>query len=204
MTKIIIFEGISTCGKTTVKELVYEQLINEWKSCLKVDEGIISKTFLSDCTEIEESKIRLKDIFLSYLSKKYDYILFDRCHFSNIMIFKCAFEEFTDVEKLLVKHKAKIIWLYFHPKHAVQRIRNSLQYRKGIGFERYISRLIKGTKNVKEESAKIYAAYKKDIDNIDGCFKKTKLKYLKVDVSKIVNKDNYLLVLPSIMKYIKQ
>jgi thymidylate kinase len=202
MVKIIIFEGISTCGKTTVQDLVYEHLTKSGKKCLNVGEEIVSKTFLSKDIKIELSKEKLKEVFLKHISQEYDFILFDRCHFSNIMMYNCDFKEFLDSEKLLIENNAKIIWLYFSPKTVVKRIRNSLQYREGIGFERYIKRLTSDCKSIEEEDKKIYEAYKKNIDKIDYCFKKTKLEYLKIDVSDIYDKKEYNSILPKIMKYI--
>ncbi len=204
MAEIIIFEGISTCGKTTVQGLVYDYLRSKGKTVLNIGEENVSKTFLPESTPLEISKTKLNKVFSKNVIKDYDYILFDRCHFSNIMMYNCEFDEFEEIDNLLAKHKARIVWLYFSPSVVVSRVRNSLQHREGIGFERYIKRLIKDCKNTQEENKKIYSAYKKDIDTIDYCFEKTTLEYLKIDVSNISDKKEYPSILSKILNFIQK
>jgi len=109
MAKIIIFEGISTCGKTTIQNLVYEHLTKLGKKVLNIGEEVISKTFLSKKITVELSKEKIKEVLRNNIKHEYDFILFDRCHFSNIMMYSCNFEEFKDSEKLLIENKAKIV-----------------------------------------------------------------------------------------------
>ena len=202
MVKIVLLEGIATSGKSTIQNLLKQKLEKLNYSCKIVLEKEITKSFLPKNMTIIKSKKLLKKTFEEYINSNYDFVIFDRTHFSNISYFDVKFSEFEEIDNLLSNKDARIVWLNFDKKIIVSRIRNSLQYRKGRGFIDYFNNLIKNCTSIEEENKLLYNYFYKGILSFSNSIQNTKLKKLIVDVTSFEKIKDYSKAIPSIIEFI--
>lgn len=200
--KFILIDGENTSGKTTLQNLVYGEL-KKSHSCILVPEWKMLDTFLSKDITVSQGKLKLLKIFQEHINKKSDYVIFDRSHFSNINYLNTDFSKFKVVDKFLEKNNAKLILLTFKKKLIVRRIRETLKNRKEKGFINYIEEITSGCSNTQEENKVIYQIFSKGLDKNKDSLSKTRLRYVKIDVSNLRDSDSYKKLLPKIIKFIE-
>ncbi|MBR9683824.1 hypothetical protein GOV03_04770 [Candidatus Woesearchaeota archaeon] len=203
MVNLIFLEGIATCGKTIVQEKLANFLRSQNKKVLIVPEQKVISTFLEKGITPKKSCQKLRNVIEKQLGLNYDYIIFDRCHFSNISFFENAFDEFEEIDDLLFKIGAKVIWFYYNSDQIIARVRNSLKHRKGTGYSKHLKILTIKANSLEEENKIILDYYTKSLEIREKIATKTKLEVLRVNTTKMIQKKDYDKIIPKIASLIK-
>ncbi len=126
--KIIIFEGISTSGKTSV--------IGELECVLrgrKINYKIIdeSETLMPiiDNTDKNVAISFLKEIISKYIFESIDLLIFDRLYFTHIFRTHATIADFSEVEDMLLTYKTHLYVMYIDDERIPERIEYSLNVR---------------------------------------------------------------------------
>jgi thymidylate kinase len=207
MSKIIILEGMSTSGKSLVQSYLKENYEQKGKSVLIVDEKEGLNVLLDKKNRSLKNSINvLKNLIIEKTKLKYDYIVFDRFHISHNGTLDSNFEDFSEIEELLLKHDSRIIYLHVNKNQIIKRMRKCLETtRKNSSFETFFkNRVITDCNSLKEEDKKIYDFYSKRINQHLEDLKKTKLNCLKVNVSKFFLKEEYIPVYEKVINFIEK
>ncbi len=205
-TQIILLEGISTSGKTTIQNLLKKYFEKKEIKALNIDEKETIGHLINGDKTLETSLKVMKKLILDNINKKYEYIVFDRFHLSNHGTIKeSSFEDYKEIENLLSENSGKIIYLHVDKEKVCNRIKSCMKNRKGIDHEKWFKRVTKGANNSKEIDKTIYDFYENRINRHLEDIKKTRLGVLKIDVSEINNNlKEYEKTLPQIIKFIEK
>ena len=208
MTKIIILEGMSTSGKSLLQNFLKINLEKEGKKVASVDEKEGLNILLDKQNRsLTKSLEVLKSLILDHTTQNYDFIIFDRFHISHNGTLKDSkFEDFDEIESLLKKFDSKIIYLHVDNSKIVQRIRTVLNTtRKNSSFEEFFrSRVIPGCNTLEEENQRMFSFYSVRTEQHLKDLNKTKLPYLKIDVSDIVKKEEYTNVFMQVLDFLEK
>ncbi len=126
--KIIILEGTSASGKTTLANKLANICAKKNLNCKLVDEGqtlmpVLGKfepeIFLDHLTKL------VKDVF----SEEYDVVIFDRLHLTAMAISNSTVEKYKELEKILLQHNPTIVFLKIDEKEIPERIANAAKHR---------------------------------------------------------------------------
>lgn len=206
MAKIVIFEGNATSGKSILQNILADILKSKGKKVLVVDEKVITKSFIKSSTRNVAGSLKLLDsVIEKYFNKKYEYIIFDRFHFTHIVTLKTSFNYFIHLEDKLQWYDLRIVYLYYQPECIIRRIRSSAEIRniKDIGYIKHLQRIIADAKTTEEENQKIQKYYDFRLKKYEDIIKKTKLPVLKLDVTDKKTINDYEKLIPQILKFIE-
>ena len=208
MTKIIILEGMSTSGKSLLQNFLKINLEKEGKKVASVDEKEGLNILLDKQNRsLTKSLEVLKSLILDHTTQNYDFIIFDRFHIShNVTLKYSKFEDFDEIESLLKKFDSKIIYLHVDNSKIVQRMRTVLNTtRKNSSFEEFFrSRVIPGCNTLEEENQRMFSFYSVRTEQHLKDLNKTKLPYLKIDVSDIVKKEEYTNIFMQVLDFLEK
>ncbi len=203
MTKIIIFEGTGTSGKSVMQSKINNYYISKRKSVKIIDEYQITKNLHFQEKRNKISSIEQLKKIINSLDINFDYIIFDRFHFAHAASLNLALEDFKEIELALKNYDAKVIFFYYSSSSLVKRVRNSLKYRKGTGFETFLNNIIKGSRSIEEEDKKIFEHFNGRMNRLKKIINKTDLPILQIDVSKINTIEKYDSLVPKIIDFIE-
>ncbi|TSC52323.1 MAG: Uncharacterized protein LiPW41_534 [Parcubacteria group bacterium LiPW_41] len=125
---IIIIEGITTSGKTSVFTNLKRY----------ADEHNIKSVFISeeetttpyiDSVSLESNKNALNNLVRNALSKKSDLLVFDRLYFAHTFKTGGTTEDFREIEELLNGYDTTMFFLEIPESSIEKRITESMQYR---------------------------------------------------------------------------
>lgn len=149
--KIIILEGVTTTGKTTVfnnlKRFSEENNLN-W-IFVPEKETIIP---IIDSENQENNNRHFLKLFKKYSNKKAEVYVFDRLHFSSIFKTGASIKDLRVVEDKLSEFDNHIFMMYLPKKQLKDRIIKSMNYRN-ISWSKYLLKKVGGRK---EDVAKFY------------------------------------------------
>jgi thymidylate kinase len=126
--RIIILEGVTTVGKTTVfcnlqrysKEHGFKWLfIPESETIMPIIDSVNQKF----------NNEHFKDLFKNKFCKNADLYIFDRLHFSSIFKTGAKAKDLEEIEKILYKFNTQIFMLYVQKDFLRKRIEESMEYR---------------------------------------------------------------------------
>lgn len=124
---IIILEGIATSGKTSVvKELI--KGLNKQKAGFSVIDEQKTLMALLDNINKRKSIEFLKQIVVRAISKKKDFIIFDRLFLTHVFRTKSAIADYSEIENL-IKNNAILIFLKIDETKIPERINYARKHR---------------------------------------------------------------------------
>lgn len=142
-TKIVILEGVTTTGKTTIfnnlKRFSEENGLN-WVF-ISEEQTIIP---IIDSQDKEYINAHFLKLFKKYVSKKGVYI-FDRLHLSSFFKTQATIEDFRVIENKLLEFDTYIFMLHVCGNKLKERIIESMGYRN-IGWSKYVLKKVGGKK----------------------------------------------------------
>lgn len=133
---IIIIEGITTSGKTTVFTNLERYAEEHNLSAFFISEDKTTKPYL-DSTNLEYNKSALHKLVKDAISKNVDLLVFDRLYFAHTFKTGGKTEDFIEIESLLAKNNAKMFFLEISQESIEKRIIESMSYRYR-GWVRYV------------------------------------------------------------------
>jgi len=109
-SKIIILEGITTSGKTSVKNELKKIFINRKLDCVFVNEDETLLPLLNN-TDPKLANNYIVDLLKKYISLNADVIIFDRLNLSHIWRTGNHIESFRESMSILLKNNSIIYFL---------------------------------------------------------------------------------------------
>lgn len=150
-TKIIILEGVTTTGKSSVfynlQRYAKEHNLN-WIFVPETETTIP----IIDSIDPKKNNNHLEKLLKRALGQKADLYVFDRLHFSSIFKTNAKTEDLKEVEEILSEFDAQIFMLYVPVISLRERIKESMKYRN-VEWTEYLLNKVGGDK---EKVADIY------------------------------------------------
>ncbi len=140
--QIIILEGISTSGKTSVKNELSKTLTKKDISFSVIGEDKTLMPILEN-TDKNTSIDFLKRVLADTLTTKKSIIIFDRLFFTHIFRTNSGIKDFKEIENILLKYNTLLVLLTVEEDAIDQRIFEAMKYRDAK-WKKFIKR--KGTK----------------------------------------------------------
>jgi len=125
--KILILEGISTSGKTTIKNELEKYFDNKRLNYLVIGEDKTLMPILHN-TNKKIALNHLKKVIKKTLAQKKDILIFDRLYFTHIFRTKSSIKDFKSIENLL-KKSGLLIFLKIDKKKIGERIYDTMKQR---------------------------------------------------------------------------
>jgi thymidylate kinase len=126
--KIIILEGTSTGGKTTLAHLIDQKLQKTSKKSFIIDENQTLIPILNN-NDPQTAMDHLINIIKTSASKNVDYLIFDRLHLTPAAITNSSIKTFAEVENLLAQYQPLLISINIDEDKLVARIYEALKHR---------------------------------------------------------------------------
>lgn len=126
--KIIILEGTSTGGKTTLAKLISKKLGQLGKTVLVISEDQTLIPILQN-KDPRKAVSHLLDVVKSSLSKDVDYLIFDRLHLTPIAITNSDIKTFSEIEELLLSHETMLVSINIAEDKLLDRVYKALEHR---------------------------------------------------------------------------
>ncbi len=125
--KIIILEGPSTSGKTTVAKLLSDKLLLTGFSVRYVTEDETLMPILSE----KDFQVHLKHLnsLLSGLDNKVDFVVADRFHLTSAAVTNTSISEFNVLENSLIKYDPLIVFLEIDEEKLGERVFEAMKHR---------------------------------------------------------------------------
>jgi len=124
--KIIILEGITSTGKTTIERL----LAKAFPDSKIITEGDTLMPII-DNRDPEIAVNHLKQLLQRFREEKADCLIVDRFHFTHAFRTNSSLDVFSDVEAELQKARnVLVVLLTVHPDHIQERIEETILHRK--------------------------------------------------------------------------
>jgi deoxyadenosine/deoxycytidine kinase len=207
MTKIVILEGNATCGKSVLQKSLADYFRGLGKKVMVVDEKEVTKSFVkSSSRNVAGSLALLRGLIEIYFTQDYDYIIFDRFHFTHAVVLDTELDVFGKIEILMNDYDVKIVYLYYSDSAIIERIRYSIGHRTLLdpGYIAHLHRIFGDAKTTKEEDEKMLEYYALRNARYAQMTKNTIFPVLKIDVTKIKTKNDYASLLPRTIKFIEK
>lgn len=155
---IIILEGISTAGKTTIMSGLekYCKQIGITTLCIQEETTVIP---LIDNTNLEVAINHINRKVKDILAANAQLIIIDRFHFSHLIKTAGTVKDFLLAETLLKKHNTLLVFLKINEKHISDRIFGAMNYREPEWGE-FILKRSNGDKN---DVVRFYKKRQKDL-----------------------------------------
>lgn len=136
-TKILIFEGPSTSGKTTLANLLYRKLIKQGSKALLIgeDQTLMPVLNTQDFTKHFSNILKILD---SVQMAGYDYIIIDRFHLTSAFVCGASISAFKEIEDKLIKFGALIIFLKIDESRLGERILKAMKHRS-LSWRRHVT-----------------------------------------------------------------
>lgn len=123
--KVLILEGIPTSGKSSITKEIFELLGKDYVRVYgepETHEPIMDKP---EGLHIEFFKTLLQDAVESGI----DLVIFDRFHFTQAFRAKAGIGEYAEIEDLLAKQEALVVYLWIEDSVIANRIRLTAERR---------------------------------------------------------------------------
>jgi len=175
MKQIIILEGISTSGKTTLKEKLCDNFDRRKLKYCAIGEEATLMPILENADK-EVALDLLNKIISDSLNQEADIIIFDRLYFTHIFRTNSAISDFASIENLLVAHDSLLILLAIEKTEIKNRILGAMEHRDKDWVD-FVKR--------KGSNAEIIEYYSNQQDKLIELAKKSKVKSLILDTTKL-------------------
>lgn len=126
--KIIIIEGTSTAGKTTLANMVTDVLRRTGKKALLIDEDQTLMPVLR-CAKAQKHVKHINKIIRSFAKTDFDFIIIDRFHLTCAAVCNMDLADFTKIEENLLENDPIIIFLKIDEDKLGNRILEAMKHR---------------------------------------------------------------------------
>lgn len=190
---IIILEGMSTAGKTTIMSGLekYCKQIGITTLCVREETTVIP---LIDNTNIEAAVNHINRKVKDILAANAQLIIIDRFHFSHLIKTDGAVKDFLWAETLLKKHNTLLVFLKINEKHISDRIFGAMNYREPEWGE-FILKRSNGDKNG------VIRFYKKRQKDLKAMAKQSVLDKIFINTTNLNYKKNVEIIIKHFIKF---
>lgn len=126
--KVIIFEGASTSGKTTLANLLTDKLKKSGQKVLLVEE-IQTLIPVLEILDVNKHLDHLAKVVKSISQKDFDFVVIDRFHLTSAALCDAPISKYEKIEEELLKYNPTIVFLKVEKSELGNRIFKALKHR---------------------------------------------------------------------------